>query len=213
MMTGASAPSLDAQNFLKVLSLIDRTILPRRLFLFNGAARLVLVAARQRASLVDVTAGKHVSSLESVAAAISRLCIAGHPLAYRLEPVSAGPSAAAGYPAIAIVNAQGPAAGQDDADDMKHYRFTKGGWPLAAPANASVASLAAAARIAWAMSGWQGLGNGKLEPPALVLAISDALPDDVSVSVDGGVTITSAPPTYLGQLVSRWRSRLGGEDA
>jgi hypothetical protein len=46
-----------------------------------------------------------------------------------------------------------------------------------------------------------------MPPPTLILAISDALKDELSVSVEGDVTITSTPPASLGRLVAGWRNR------
>jgi hypothetical protein len=207
MATGVSSSGVDAQTFLKVLSLIDRTILPRRLLLTNGSARLALVVARQRASLADAKGGIRQCTEETLASMITRLCIAGAQMAYRLEPISPAPPADAGFAAMTLVNAQDMSEAPDDSLDVNHYRFSKTGWPLAAPAQASVASLEAAARLAWAMAGWQGRHGDKLKSQTLILAISEALPHDLSVSVAGDVTITSTPPAMLGRLVSRWRNR------
>ena len=194
------SPRLEAQNFLRVLGLIDRTILPRRVFLTNGRANLVLIVARSGASLDNPrSAGQ---SLEGLTKAITRFCASGRPVSYRLEPASRAPS---GHAAIAIVNAQDLAERPGENRIVRQYSFTKNGWPLATPPRASFASLMGAAHIARAMASWDAR-NGNSAEPTLILAISDGLTEDMSVSLDDRLTITTTPPAQLGRIVSRWRS-------
>lgn len=201
-------PGLAAQNFLRVLSLIDRTILARRVFLSNGSAKLVLVIARQAASLEIPRPDGPFHALESMAAAITGFCTAGRAITYRMEPASHAP---AGHAAIAIVNAQDPAAGGTQPRGAPRYCFGKDGWPLEAPPQASFAALEAAALIARTMASWQGFhpqGAG----PALVVAVADGLAQEMSVCVEGGFTLTTTPPAQLGQIVSRWRHHIEGAE-
>ena len=79
---------IEAQNLFKVLSLIDRTILPRRLFLANDTAELVLVVARQRASLEGRQTEADAATAKGLANAIARLCTFGHSVTHRLETAS-----------------------------------------------------------------------------------------------------------------------------
>jgi hypothetical protein len=201
MATDDPASDLGARNFLKALGLIDRTVLPRRLLLSNSVTGLALIAARGCALLDRRDARSSGSSLTDLSAAIIRLSAAGRPVTYRVEPVAAASSAPAGHSAVAIVNAQGAsgAVGEEEG-----YRFAPGGWPLAAPAKASFAALDAAARIAEAMARWEGLDA---DGPALILAVGDGAPAPLSVSLQGGLTITTTPPAHLGQIISRWRNR------
>jgi len=201
MATGNPASDLGARNFLKVLGLIDRTVLPRRLLLSNGITGLVLIAARGCALLDGRDARSSGASLTDLSAAIVRLCSGGRPVTYRVEPVAPASSAPAGHSAVAIVNAQAPSAAVGEEDG---YRFTPGGWPMAAPEKASFAALDAAARIAEAMARWEGLDA---EGPALILAVGDGAPVPLSVTLQGGLTITTTPPAHLGQIISRWRNR------
>ena len=207
MAASAALPDIQAQNFFKVLSLIDRTVLPRRLTLTNGASSLVLTVARQCASLTDTGMDTPSGSLEGVAAAIVHLCAGGRPISHRLEPSSRRGSEPAGFPAIAIVHAQAGHVSPDEAGKTRHYLFAKTGWPLALPANASFTAFRAAARIAWTISRWEDRHGGKLSPPMLILAVSEEISEGLSVSVEGGLTVTTTPPAQLGHLVSRWRNR------
>lgn len=207
-----SVPSVEAQNFLKVLKLIDRTILPRRLFLTSDTGQLVLVAEQQCAALESDRASIHLSSLESVTAAIEQLCASGRPLTYSVEPISPAPAAQPKFSAIAIVNAQTCLATGQDGQDPGNFRFAKNGWPLMAPPEAPYASLEAATRIAWAMSGWQRLPLEKGDAPVLILAVSDSLDEDLSVSIEGDVAIVATPPSLLGRLILRWRDRRNGNE-
>ncbi|NJM33722.1 MAG: hypothetical protein HC850_02320 [Rhodomicrobium sp.] len=198
--------SLDAQNFLGVLGLIDRTVLARRLLLSNGAARLVLIAARRCAALPDGAPDSQGASAQSLMNAIGRLCAAGRPVTYRVEP-AAEPSPGKAFPAIAIVNAQDrPEAREDDAD-FHHYRFFTNGWPIAAPMQGSFSSLEKAAKIAWSLLSWQSQQEKTLNSRTMILAISDSLPYDISITVNETLTFASTPSARLGQLVSLWRNR------
>jgi hypothetical protein len=201
MATDNPASDLGARNFLKVLGLIDRTVLPRRLLLSNGISGLALIAARGCALLDGRDARSAGASLPDLSAAIKRLCSGGRPVTYRVEPVATALSAPAGHSAVAIVNAQ---ESLGTVGEEEGYRFAPGGWPLAVPAKASFAALDAAARIAEAMARWEGLDA---DGPALILAVGDGAPAPLSVSLQGGLTITTTPPAHLGQIISRWRSR------
>lgn len=192
---------IEAQNLFKVLSLIDRTILPRRLFLANDTAELVLVVARQRASLEGRQTEADAATAKGLANAIARLCTFGHSVTHRLETASPRRSTDAGFPAIAIVNALSEGAAPSQ------YRFSRDGWPLAAPAGSSFTGLTAAVRIASAMSRWQERHSGLMEAPMLLLAVSEGLPGAVSISIEDGLTVTTTPPGQLGQFVSRWPNR------
>ena len=203
MATDRPASDPGARNFLKVLGLIDRTVLPRRLLLSNGMSGLALIAARGCALLDGRDARSGGASLPELSAAIVRLCTAGQAVTYRVEPVATVPSLPSGYSAAAIVNAQDTSA-VAVVGEGEGYRFTPGGWPLAAPAKASFAALDAAARIAGALARWDGLDA---DGPALILAVAEAAPAPLSVSLEGGLTITATPPAHLGQIISRWRSR------
>ena len=110
-------------------------------------------------------------------------------------------SANPGFAAIAIVNAlsEGAPPGQ--------YRFSRTGWPLAAPAGSSFTGLTAAARVASVMSRWRERHGDMLEQPMLLLAVSEGLPGAVSISVEDSLTVTTTPPAQLGQLISRWPNR------
>lgn len=199
-------PGVPVQNFLKVLSLIDRTIIGRRISLRSGKTELVLRVARQFASLEQTGTAADTNSVEHVLAALIPLCRQECPITYHLEPCPEAFGRDEGVSATALVNAQMQESAEGINDPPKQYNFTKDGWPLSVPPDSSYASLEAAARIAFAMSGWEGLHDGKLKPPTLILAISDDFPEDISVSVDGAVTITSTPPSLLGHFVSRWRN-------
>jgi hypothetical protein len=197
-------PGGRAEAFLSVLRLIHRTVLPRRIVLSNGEARLMLQAERSRAVLEGAPAdGAPADMSGRVAAAIGQFCSAGHQMTHRVERASQVP---AGFSPIAIVNAQS-AGGVSDAG--RQYRFADDGWPLATPADASFASLEAATRIAWAMLRWRRASGGLLQAPALIVATAEGLPEDVSVTVGDGLAITVTRATRLGQAVSRWRNQTG----
>ncbi|MBX2806555.1 MAG: hypothetical protein KTR19_11330 [Hyphomicrobiales bacterium] len=205
-MSRKSPPrSIAAQNFLSVLRLIDRTIIPRLIVLNNSKTTLKLVVARQRASVKNRSG--EISSAQDLLAAILTLCTEDLPITYRLEAIPEPDSIENAHTAAAIVNAQSQS---DDAfaDELaKAYSFTRNGWILSAPPDCAYASLDAAARIATKAAGWAKLDDQGSNNPPLILVISDHLPDERTVSVEGAVTITATPPSLLGKLVSQWRSQ------
>jgi hypothetical protein len=209
MNTDGTAEAIGADNFFKVLGLIDRTIIPRRLVLSNGAADLALLVARQRAVLDGAHSDGRSNSLEITAAAIARFCAAERHVEHQLEPI---PRAPAGYSAIAIVNAQDGTRLGENADGARHYRFAKDGWPLAAPSDANLTSLATAMQLAQAMRGWRGSVVEQLKTPTLLVAISEELVEDVSISAGDSLTVATTPPAQLGRIISRWRNRSNDDD-
>lgn len=206
MVETVSQASLDAQNFLGVLGLIDRTVLARRLLLSNGSARLVMIASRRHAALPNGSSGAQEASAQNLVNAIARLCTAGRPVTYRVEPAASDLSPATGFAAVAIVNAQDRPEARDDDINIHHYRFSKSGWPIAAPAKGSYASLQKAARIAWSLLNWQRQHEKALNSRTMILAVSDSLPHGISISVSETLTFVSTPSARLGQLVSLWRN-------
>lgn len=209
-MAAAGTPAaIGVQNFLKILGLIDRTIVPRRLVLFNGVADLILLVAQQCACLESASSDRRSPSLEITAAAIAHFCAVEQHVKHRLEPILRAP---AGYSAIAIVNAQDGTRLEQNADGPRHYRFARDGWPLAAPPKATVASLAAAMQIAQAMEGLCSSTDKQLDTPTLIIAVSEELTEDVSVSAGDILTVATTPPAQLGRIVSRWRNRSNDGD-
>ena len=194
-----------AENFLRVLGLIDRTVLPRRLVLSNGGSgELVLLAARQCAALEGGASAVDGGSAEDVAAVIARFCASADGITHHVEPLAQAP---AGYGVAAIVNAQ-PWAGPDAREGAgRRFRFSAQGWPLAAPSGATFTALEAASRMARAMAGWRSRRKGLLDGPALLVAVSEDLGEEVSIAIDGGLALTAAAPAQLGRIVSRWRNR------
>src|SRR5689334_15680076 len=157
-----------AETFLEVLRLIHRSVLPRRIFLSNGGARLTLQAERARAVLDGAPAdGSPADMLGSVADAIGQFCSAGREMTHRVERASQVP---AGYSPVAIVNAQTAIAVSVAG---RQYRFADDGWPLATPADASFTSLEAATKIAWAMLRWRRASGGLLQGSALIVAAAE----------------------------------------
>jgi hypothetical protein len=200
-----SSPGSGAENFLKILGLIHRSILPRRIVLSNGAARLVLQVERARAVLDGASSDRGVEASAGIAAAMGQFCSAGQHMTHRVEQGSRMP---VGFSSIAIVNAQRRDA---PSNEGRHYHFADDGWPLTTPADASFTSLEAAARIAWAMLRWRNASGGLLQAPALIVAVSEDLPADVSVTVGEALAVTVTQPAQLGQIVSHWRNRVGDE--
>jgi hypothetical protein len=205
MSSRSPSKSIAAQNFLSVLRLIDRTIIPRLIVLNNSKITLELVVARQRASVKNRSG--EVSSPADLLAAILALCTGDYPITYRLETCVEPASMHNACTVAAIVNAQSQGDDAQADDAAKSYRFSKRGWIHSVPPDSTYASLEAAAHIASRLSTWTDLNDQTSERPPLILAISEEIPHETSISVEGAVTVTATPPSLLGKLVSQWRSQ------
>jgi hypothetical protein len=200
------SPDIQAQNFLKILGVIDRTILPRKILITSSSNSVTLMVSRRRASIPDWGEPASPERLQGLTWAIVAIAQDARPIVICLEASPPTPATAIGFTAIEIVNAQTPDAAHGDLIDLQNYLFTPSGWPLAAPPGASVPTLAAVARFACAVSNWQGRHLDKVKPPMLILAVSATTTSDISVSVGQDVVVAHASPAQLGQIVSKWQS-------
>jgi hypothetical protein len=210
MMTTDHQTALDVEtrNFLKILAVVDRTILSRRVHITAGSNRLILTVARRRASMVDQGKLGSAESRQRLAAAIVGIARGSGPIAIRVEASPTPPADTEGFTAVEIVNGQMPHPVQGDRIELQNYQFTSEGWPLAAPPEASLATVAAVAGFALVISKWQGRHLGEVKPPMLMLAISQAASPDLSVSVGDDVVVALTGLAQLGQVVSKWQSGL-----
>lgn len=207
-MDREALPDVQTQNFLKILGVIDRTILPRKVTIANGPASLPLIVSRRRAFSVEWRAAAAESLVQSLASAIAGVARGDAPVAIRVEATSAPPTDRAGFTAIEIVNGQtdGPVA--EGGIDFHSYRFDRTGWPVSTAPESSFAMLTAAARFASDMSGWQWRHQDKVASPMLILAVSPTAAPDLSVSIGNDVVVARAGLAQLGQAVSKWQSGL-----
>jgi hypothetical protein len=194
-----------AHNFLRLLAVIDRTILPRKILIANGQDSLTLTVARQRAFIPRQGQMSSAWDLQSLALAVADICRPPQPIDIRIEASPSSAEDAIGFTAIEIVNGQTPEASPAEGVHLQDYRFTPDGWPVAAPSGGSLAALAAAARFTTAISDWQTRHQGRLQTPMLILAVSPEAASDLSVSVGKDVVVARAGSAQLGRVVSEWR--------
>jgi hypothetical protein len=211
-MDRGERPDARAQNFLKVLTVIDRTILPRKVLIGSGSDSLALMVSRQRAFRPEWRNPAASGLLQGLAASIVEICQRPRPVAIRVEPASARPVEGMGFTAIEIVNGQERRPDEGEAIELRNYRFGENGWPLAAAPGSSMAMLMAAAGFASALSAWQGRHRDKVVSPMLILGVSQSAMSDLSVAVGDDMVVARAGLAQLGQIVSQWQSGLKQKD-
>ena len=198
--------NIQAQNFLKILAVIDRTILPRKVLITNGSNSLTLTVSRRRASISDRAERTPLEHLQGLTSAIVAIAQHAQPIGIRFEALPQMPGKTPGFNAIEIVNAQGSDSRHGELIDLQNYQFTSSGWPLIAPPTTSVAMLTVAARFALAVSNWQRRHLDEVKSPMLILAVSPTATPDISVSVGRDVVVARAGLAQLGQVISKWQS-------
>lgn len=206
-MDGEPLPDLRLRNFLKILGVIDRTVLPRKVLIADGPRNLALMVARQRAFRPEWREPVSAGLLQSLALAIIDIAGSDRQVEIRVEAAPAPPVEGIGVTAAQIVNGQASSPGGEEGGEPLGFSFGENGWPLAVPPGASLAMLSVAAGFASAMSAWQRRHQGEVAAPMLVLGVSSAGTPEMSVSVGDGIVVARAGLAQLGQVVSQWRLR------
>lgn len=197
--------------FIALLTLIDRTVLPRRMTVGNGWSELSLGVAEGRARLLNVTAGHGNGGDASaeVASRLAALCTPARPLKYSLAAWEQQPPA--GYSIAELVNVQAKAlsdARRAFEVGTDGFGFDADGWPLAMPEHAGAQALVASWRTAIWTRNWHKRSEAVLGGDMLMVATVGDRPHRWAIhSSQGGAEISAIAPEDLGRLVSRWRAQ------
>jgi hypothetical protein len=188
-----------ARNFLRVLNLIDRTILPRRIVISNGVSELVLHVARRRwlatPAVADVQARK-----------LMEFCAMSKAISHRIEALpKADPGS--GLAAADLAEAALRTSPSAPTADSEAYAFSSEGWPVAKPSSASPETLLKAWMLADALTHWHARHQSALSSPALLVAVAPDSHGEMTIELGCGLTASATAAQGLGQLIARLRSR------
>jgi hypothetical protein len=201
--------------FVAMLSVIDRTALPRRIVFTNGIGELALDVVQRRMRLISGAPERGGSELSrsQAAAQLAVFCEPARPVSYGLRAIPAPRSD--GYSIAELVNAQSQShasaelpEGLQDSSRRHNFGFDQAGWPLSMPANATAKSLIAAWRANIWMQGWVQRNQNMLGGEILVVAAPAERSYRLSyLSSPGGSELKVFGSENLGQVISEWRSQ------
>lgn len=190
-----------AAQFLLVLSLIDRTVLPRQIALLAKEGSLVLVVAERRAQLAD---GELLSARDLVAR-IAGFCRTAALLRHKVRAARVVPL---GSSAAELVNAQDLAA--SDAFGLETgaevFSFDDRGWPLKMPEGADVKSMVSAWLLHLWMQGWLKRRAGAFGERVFLATTAGNNVRELAFHLSPEKTdIMTVEPSDLGRLLAAWR--------
>ena len=194
-----------AAQFILMLALIDRAVLPRRIVLANGRARLTLLAMDRRALLKSDAA----LAPADLTARLADFCLDAHALSHEVHACAAPP--AAGFTISELVNAQGE-GGTHQAllsrvRDAEGYSFDNRGWPLRIPNAASAKPLVCAWLVHLWMQSWLKRREELLGDNMLLATTGGRRSRELAVRVTPGeVDIMSCATQDLGRLLAACRA-------
>jgi hypothetical protein len=204
-----------AAQFILMLSVIDRTILPRRITFTNGRSRLDLLAADRKASFTDDGEGTDVT------ARMVAFCLEATALKHEVRAVKGG---AVGQTISELVNAQPiPGANGQNAipRDLGGFKFDERGWPLRMPEDAGAKALVSAWLVYLWMQNWLKRREEMLGDAVLMVTTEGTRSRELAFHFSPKTTdMMSLGPGELGRLLAAWRlagavhaAKAGGQPA
>lgn len=195
-----------AAQFLLVLSLIDRTILPREIALTAGGESLVLAVAERKAQL----AGGPPLAARDLAGRIVRFCRETAVMQHKVRAVSPVRLVPGALGVPDIVNAQEwtGAGSPDDAIlpiDVNMFAFDAAGWPLRMPESADAKAMVSAWLLHLWMQSWLKR-RAAIFGERILLATAAGTSREIAFHIaPEKVEIVAVGPTELGRLLASWR--------
>lgn len=194
-----------AAHFLLVLSIIDRTILPRRIAFACGQERLDLIIKDRKAQ----RAGGEPFSAGELTAAISRLCQATGALKHQIRAAAVG--APASFSIAELINAQewlAPAASAGAALETGPdvFTFDERGWPLRIPEATGAKAIISAWLLHMWMQGWMKRRADIFGETTLMATTAGTGSRELAFHFcPQGMDMMAVGPTELGRLLASWR--------
>jgi hypothetical protein len=195
-----------AAQFILMLSVIDRTVLPRRITFANGRGTLVLAVAERR---VQVESGAELSAAALVAR-MAGFCMEAHALRHEVRaPGSA--EMPAGFTIGELVNAQqGAASGGAEPGVISVARpgftFDDRGWPVKIPEHASAKSVVSAWLVHLWMQSWLKRREALLGGSVLMTTTTGTRSRELAFRFSSRATeLATLGSGELGRLLAAWR--------
>jgi hypothetical protein len=190
-----------AAQFILVLSLIDRTVLPRQIALLAKEGSLVLLAAERRAQLAN---GEPLSARDLVAR-IAGFCRTAASLRHKVRAARAAPL---GFSVAELVNAQdwGASGAFGLETGAEVFSFDDHGWPAKMPEEADVKSMVSAWLLHLWMQGWLKRRAGAFGERVFVATTAGNNAREFAFHLSPEKTdIITVEPRDLGRLLAAWR--------
>jgi hypothetical protein len=209
-----------AAQFILMLSVIDRTILPRRITFTNSRSRLTIIAADRKARLAD--ADELGDSQTDLTSQMVDFCLKASALKHAVRSAKPG---AAGVTISELVNAQrigsGATAESSIPRETGGFKFDERGWPLTMPEDASAKSLVSAWLVHLWMQSWLKRREEMFGDTVLMVTTEGNRSRELAFHFSPRTTdIMSLGPGELGRLLAAWRiagaahaAKLGGQPA
>lgn len=201
-----------AAQFVLMLSVIDRAVLPRQIVFINGRAKLGLIAVDRRAQLDGETA----LSPAELTTRLASFCRDTHALNHEVRACAA-PSVA-GFTISEIINAQtnvkaqdGPLSGIPGAET---YRFDDHGWPLRISPSASAKALVSAWLVHLWVQNWLKRHEKLLGDRLLLTTTSGVRSRELALRFSpGDADMMAFASQDLGHLLAACRAFAGSQRA
>lgn len=196
-----------AAQFILMLSVIDRTILPRQITFTNGRTRLTVNAADRKARLAgdDALPNGEADLVHQMA----DFCLTANEIKHEVRAAKAG-ATASGLTISELVNAQQSESGATFGTAMPReaggFKFDERGWPLKMPEDASAKSLVSAWLVYLWMQNWLKRREEMLGDAVLMVTTEGNRSRELAFHFSPGTTdILSLGPGELGRLLAAWR--------
>jgi hypothetical protein len=198
-----------AAQFILMLSVIDRTILPRQVIFSNGRGQLRLAVAERKARRLDDAGLPAADSPSDLVQRMTRFCLEADALKHEIRPAKPA-SSPPGHGIAELVNAQQPAsvtpAGPVGEPHSDGFRFDERGWPLAIPDASSAKSLVSAWLVYLWMQSWLKRHDEMLGDSMLLVTTEGQRSRELAFRFSPKATqIMSLGSAELGRLMAAWR--------
>jgi hypothetical protein len=197
-----------AAQFILMLSVIDRSVLPRRAVFANGRNNLAVVVGERRVQRAD---GVPMSAAAFVAL-MTEFCRDAHALRHEVRAADA-PPATGGFTIAELVNSQQLAAAASAVRSVaarsigaEGFTFDERGWPLTMPHDSGAKSLVSAWLVHLWMQNWLKRRDTLLGDTVLMTTTAGARSRELAFRFSPTATelVTFGLPE-LGRLVAAWR--------
>lgn len=199
-------------SFIMILSIIDRTVLPRKITFSNEVSSLKLAVTERRARLLNQSRHNEdsVDGSADLVQQLASICRRG-PVRYAIRSLNS--SSAHGYSIAQLINSQylaRPCHAFDDAfvhTISDRYSFDQMGWPIAMPSNASAGALENAWRSN--LRARRGLESARKACGSKVLMIMISPDASAKIAVHASPTridLLQLNAADTGRLISTWKT-------
>jgi hypothetical protein len=197
-----------AAQFILMLSVIDRTILPRCITFTSGHNSLTIIAAERKARLADDD--ERQGATADLISQMVGFCLKAKELKHDVRVAKPGAGASAGLTIPELVNAQQIASGAADSSLMPReiggFKFDERGWPLKMPEEASAKSLVSAWLVYLWMQSWLKRREEVLGDAVLMVTTEGSRSRELAFHISPKTAeILSLGPGELGRLLAAWR--------